>query len=173
MQRCTWKTKFLRMSWKDFFRLLLTEFLTASTLAGHLVVNFLPDLGFSAFLLRLFTDSVTWNLYPTINLSFLGIIVKVKHPTKFCWHSFEWFCLQISSDANFFSCPRHCHWGLIVVTVYYFQIWNKKNTIFLFVEWLAITWVPCILKHPILLLIIMRRRRRRMIIIHMRKSGHG
>ena len=27
----------------------------------------------------------------------------------------------------FLSCPRHCDQGLIVVIVYYFQIWNKKE----------------------------------------------
>ena len=42
----------------DFFGLLPTESLTASTLSGHLAVNFQPDLEFSAFLLRLFTDLV-------------------------------------------------------------------------------------------------------------------
>ena len=25
------------------------------------------------------------------------------------------------------SCPRHCDQGLIVVILYYFQIWNKKE----------------------------------------------
>ena len=44
--------------WGDFFGLLPTESLTASTLSGHLAVNFLPDQGFSAFLLRLFTGPV-------------------------------------------------------------------------------------------------------------------
>ena len=43
---------------KNFFGLLPIEFLTATTLSGHLAVNFLPDLGFSAILLRLFTDQV-------------------------------------------------------------------------------------------------------------------
>ena len=42
-----------------FFRLLRTWSLTATTLSGHLAVNFLPYMGFSAFLLRLFTDPVT------------------------------------------------------------------------------------------------------------------
>ena len=27
------------------------------------------------------------------------------------------------------SCPRHCDWGLTVVVVYQFQIWNKKQHI--------------------------------------------
>ena len=44
------------------------------------------------------------------------------------WDSFEWFCLQISSDAKyFFLLDKHCDRGLIVVIVYYFQIWNKKE----------------------------------------------
>ena len=64
-----------------------------------------------------------------INLAFLGIIIKVKLPAKFSLHSFEWFCLEISSEAKYFilSCPRHCDQGLIVVIVYYFDIWNKKE----------------------------------------------
>ena len=47
------------------------------------------------------------------------------------WDSFKWFCLQISSDTKylFFSCPRHCDQRLIVVIVYYFQIWYKKEHI--------------------------------------------
>ena len=44
---------------REFFRLLPTESLTASTLSGHLAVSFLPDLGFPAFSLWLFTDPVT------------------------------------------------------------------------------------------------------------------
>ena len=37
---------------RDCFQLLPTESLIASTLSGHVAVNFLQDLGFSAFLLR-------------------------------------------------------------------------------------------------------------------------
>ena len=53
-------------------------------------------------------------------------------PAKFCLHSFEWFSFQISSDAKifFFSCPSHCDQGLIIVIVYYFWIWKKKEHIF-------------------------------------------
>ena len=46
----------------DTDRLFPTEPLTASTLSGHLPVNFLSDLGFSASLFRLFTGPVVWNL---------------------------------------------------------------------------------------------------------------
>ena len=42
-------------------------------------------------------------VYPAINLVFLGIIVKVKLPVKFCLRSCELFCLQISSDEKYFS----------------------------------------------------------------------
>ena len=42
-------------------------------------------------------------VYPTINLNFLQIIVKIKHLVKFCLHSLGWFCLQISNDAKYFS----------------------------------------------------------------------
>ena len=41
-------------------------------------------------------------VYPTINLVFLGIILKVKLLAKFWLYSFEWFCLQIRSDAKYF-----------------------------------------------------------------------
>ena len=45
------------------------------------------------------------------------------------WGSFEWFYLQIISDAKylFLSCRRRGDQGLIVITVYYFQIWLKKE----------------------------------------------
>ena len=44
------------------------------------------------------------------------------------WDSFEWFCLQISSDAKYFVfSSRHCDQGFIVVILYYFQIWNIKE----------------------------------------------
>ena len=67
-------------------------------------------------------------VFLTKNLTFLEIIVKPKLPAKFCLHSFEWFCLQISSDPKvFLSCRRLCDQGLIVVILYYFQIWNKKE----------------------------------------------
>ena len=42
-------------------------------------------------------------VYPMINLPLLWIIVKVKLPVKFCLLSFDWFCLQISCDAKYFS----------------------------------------------------------------------
>ena len=82
-------------------------------------------------------------VYPMINLAFLGIIVKLKFLKNFAC-SFTWFCLQIRSDAKYFflSCPRYCDWDLIVVIGYYFQIWNKKNTMLLFVELWTVRWVP-------------------------------
>ena len=51
-----------RLSSWVFFGLLPTKSLSTYTLSGHLAVNLLPDFGFSAFLLRLFTDPVVWNL---------------------------------------------------------------------------------------------------------------
>ena len=42
------------------------------------------------------------------------------------FREFEWFCLQINCDPNnFLSRPRHRDPGLVVVVVYYIQIWNK------------------------------------------------
>ena len=45
--------------------------------------------------------------------------------------SFTCFCLQINGDAKYYflSCPSHYDRGLIVIRVYYFQIWNKENNI--------------------------------------------
>ena len=92
------------------------------------------------------------------------------------WDSFEWFCLQISSEAKyvFLSRPRYCDRGLIVVIVYHFQIWNKKkhsliisrvischmgayvygDSLSIYIYWVsrnnrAVTWVPCILRHAV------------------------
>ena len=47
---------------RDFSKVLPTESLTAFTLSRHLAVNFLPDLVFSTFLLRLFNAPVSGNL---------------------------------------------------------------------------------------------------------------
>ena len=74
-------------SW-DFFGLLPTESLTASTLWGHLAVNFLSDLGFSASLSSFFFYwPHGWKfVYPMINLALLGIILKVmKFLLAQCW----------------------------------------------------------------------------------------
>ena len=58
---------------------------------------------------------------------------KLSYELHLFWDSFEWFCLLINNNAKyfFFSCPRCCDRGLIVVIVYYFQIWNKKEFEFL------------------------------------------
>ena len=56
-------------------------------------------------------------LYPTINLAFLELIVKVKLPVKFCLHRFEWFSPKISF-LFFLSRQKHCDQRLIVVIVY-------------------------------------------------------
>ena len=100
-QRPSFRDRLLR----DFLGLLPTESLIASAFSGHPAVNFLSDLRFSAFLLRLFTDHWPSGLkfvYPTINLAFPGIIVQFKLLGKFGWHSLEWFCRQIS-DVKYFS----------------------------------------------------------------------
>ena len=63
------------------------------------------------------------------------------------------FCLQISSDAKyfFFSCPRHCDQGLIVVIVYYFQIWNKKKHNII-ISWVISSHIgPMYIKTPYIL----------------------
>ena len=61
---------------------------------------------------------------------FFNFLVSVNHyhinGLHLFWDSFEWFCFQVSCDAKYFS-SRHCDRGLIVVIIYYFQIWNKRE----------------------------------------------
>ena len=61
-------------------------------------------------------------------LVFLVSVINHYHINRLhlFWNSFQWFSLEISS-IFFFSCPRHCDQGFIVVIVYYFHIWNKKE----------------------------------------------
>ena len=112
---------------RNFFGLLPIESLTASTLSGHLAVNFLDMSGIFCLLYEGFFLQTMWLEICVL----LRIVVKVKFPAKFCLHSFEWFCLQISSDVRYFflSCRRNCDQGLIVVIVSYFKIWHKKHNI--------------------------------------------
>ena len=68
------------------------------------------------------------------------------------WDSFEWFCLQISSHAKYFSSLVQ---GIVIDDKYLllytiFESETKNNTTLLVVELLAVTWVPWLLKHPIL-----------------------
>ena len=46
------------------------------------------------------------------------------------------------------SCARNCDEGFIVV-ILFSNLKQKKNTTLLLVELLAVTWVPCILRHSI------------------------
>ena len=62
-----------------------------------------------------------------------------------------------NSDVKhfFLSCSRHSDRGLIVVILYYFHIFKsetKKNSTLLLLELLAVTWIPCILRHSISIL---------------------
>ena len=68
-------------------------------------------------------------MYTTINLAIPETNVKVKLLVKCCLDSFEWFCLQISNDEKYFFlfCPMFCDRELVIIIVYYFQIWNKKE----------------------------------------------
>ena len=85
--------------------------------------------------------------YPTINLAFLGIILKVKLLAKFCLHSFEWFWLQIS-DAKYFSSHFQALWAKIYsYSILYSDLKKKKNTTLLLLELLGVTKVPCIMRH--------------------------
>ena len=112
--------------WKDFFRIFHRI---------HIVRTSCSQFPARSGIFWLFVEVVYLScdlkfVYQIINLAFLGIIIKVNLPAKFCLPSFEWYYLHISSDAKYFflSCPRYCDWGLIVVIVYYFQIWSKKRT---------------------------------------------
>ena len=110
------------------------------------------------------------SVFPTINSSLLEIIVKVKLAVKFCLHSFEFIFKKIKTfrltkgtqfwmilspkkwrKIFFLSCLRHCNRRLIVV-IRLSNLKQKKNSRLLLVELLAVTWVPCILIHPILVL---------------------
>jgi len=88
----------------------------------------------------LLVDVVDWScgfkfVNPTINLAFLGIIVEVELPAIFGLHRFEWFRLQISSDAKYFLlfCPRHFKFvWLLIIRCYgllFANLKNKKNNI--------------------------------------------
>ena len=63
-----------------------------------------------------------------INLFFSGDNCHVKLPAKFLAQ----FWMIVSPNKSwrkivFLSCPRHSDRGLVVVIIYYFQIWNKKE----------------------------------------------
>ena len=58
--------------------------------------------------------------------------------------------IQISSDAKYFSSPKDNDPGLIVVIVYYFQIWNKKELN------IIIIWVISSYKGPIYIETLLR-----------------
>ena len=103
-------------SWDLFeiWGLLPTESLTTSIFSGHLAISFLPGLGVSAF----FFWCCGWKFeYPTVNFTFLCIIIKLNFLRNFAFR-FEIF---------FVSCSRLCNQGLIVFKVYYFKIWTKKE----------------------------------------------
>ena len=75
-------------------------------------------------------------MYPTINLAFLWIIIKLNFQWKFACTVLKNWCKIV-----FFSCSRHCDPELVIVIVYSFQIWNKKkNTILLVIELRAVTF---------------------------------
>ena len=100
-----------------FFGIFPTESLTVYTLSGDLAVNFLSDLGSWWGCLRTpwleipvrsgDLDEVTYAtpwleiFVPNDKFRFFRL-VKVEFSSKFCWASFEGFCLQLS-DAKYFS----------------------------------------------------------------------
>ena len=117
MQWCTWKTKLLGTFLEGLFRAPSNRI----SHCIHIVRTSYSQLHARSRIFYLLVEVVYWPcglkfVYTTINFAFLGIIVKVKLSAKFFLHSFEWFCLQISSDTKY-----------LVVIVYYFQIRNKKE----------------------------------------------
>ena len=88
LQRCMWKTRFLGTFSERLFR-------TSSGRISHRIHSIgtsCSQLPARSGIFYLLIEVVYWPcdlkfVYPTINLTFLGIIVKL--PAKFCLHSFE------------------------------------------------------------------------------------
>ena len=74
---------FILSALRDFIGLLPIDSLAASTLLGRLAVYFQPDLGFSAFLLIVYLPCGLKFVYLTIDLAFVGIIVKLNFLKNF------------------------------------------------------------------------------------------
>ena len=72
------------------------------------------------FLIVIISASRTCNFF---FFEFLVSVINHYHINglHLFWDSFEWFCLQISSNTKYFFlfCPRHCDRGLIVVIIYH------------------------------------------------------
>ena len=102
IQQCTWESKFWGTSLEGLLGLLLTESLTTPTLSGYPAVNFLPGLGFSAFLLSCLLTLWPEICVPNDKFGFSWDNCSVKLPAKFCLLNFEWFRHGISSDAMYF-----------------------------------------------------------------------
>ena len=114
----TWKTKFLGTSLGGCFdpswlNLSLHQDFCSQLPAWSVIFCLLVDVAYCPCDLKF--------IYPTINLAFLEMIVKIKLLTTFCLHSFKWFYLQMSSETKIFflSCLRYCDQGLTVVIKYY------------------------------------------------------
>ena len=95
MQRCTWKTKFLGTSSEELFRTLSDRI----SHCIHTVRTFCSQLSARSGIFCLLIKIVYWPcglkfVYPTINLAFWGIIVKVKNPANFCLYSFVYIYKQ-------------------------------------------------------------------------------
>ena len=63
------------------------------------------------------TSSQIWNFRPSSSENLLAQSRKILPPNE------QWRKIFLLSFA------RHCDWGLIVVMIYYFQIWNKQEHI--------------------------------------------
>ena len=109
----TWKTKFLGKSSEGLFR-------TPSNRISHRIhivsasCSQLPVRSGIFFI----HEEVVYRpcglkfVYPTINLAYMRIILKAKLPVKFCFHSFEWFCRQVS-DPKYFPHLSKAVWSRI------------------------------------------------------------
>ena len=111
-------------SWKSFFKnickdarektgswghLLKDFFQTPSDRISqgfHIVRTYCSQLPARSGIFCLLVEIIYWPcelkfLYPTIDFALNGISVKVKLPAKFFLHGFEWFCIQMDSDAKY------------------------------------------------------------------------
>ena len=100
IRKCTWKTKFLGTSSKG----LLQTPSDRISLCIHIDWKSCSQLPARSGILRLLLEVVYWPsgskvTYPTINLDFLGILVKLNFPRNFSY-SFNWFCLQTGSEEK-------------------------------------------------------------------------
>ena len=131
---------------ENFFGLLQTESLTTFTSSGHIAVNLRTDLGFYAFLLRLFIESVTWN---QCIQRWIWLLLKVNFQWNFACTVLNDFVSKYEVAQNIFPLWFKTLWSKIKLCNTIFKYETKKDTTLLLVELLSVTWILCILRHTI------------------------